>query len=203
MECFQSKCLEVSSDCSYSGKWVRDCAYFLDEVGVQPCGHSSRKENVLLKVGASCLSHEVPHTLLFSARGRGNDKETGLLYIHGNGHEVEQGQHISWLDNTDITCRKHASFADACLLASDYTWEKDREGRRVHLVRGRDCGWPCWHYVMVNDDEETQQMFQEKVKSGHMDVADYGYLIKSGWGRDPPRELQESVKRRRHNNTYY
>ena len=37
MECFRSKALGIFSDCSYSGRWVRELVYFLDDVGVQPC----------------------------------------------------------------------------------------------------------------------------------------------------------------------
>ena len=124
MECFQSKTLTIQSDCSYSGRWVRELAHFLDNVGVQPCGHSARKENILLEVFTSCKSNQIPRTLLYSIRGRGNDKDTGQLCHKHCGYEVAQGQNTSYIINTKITCKKGASYADPCLIASDFTWDK-------------------------------------------------------------------------------
>ena len=54
MECFQSKSLEITSDCSYSGRWVSNYRVFMDKVRVQPCLHSGREKNIILGVWASC-----------------------------------------------------------------------------------------------------------------------------------------------------
>ena len=207
-ECFRSKALGIFSDCSYSGRWVRELAYFLDDVGVQPCGHSARKENILLGVCASCKSHQIPHTLLYSARGRGNDEDTGQLYYEYSGYEVVQGQNTSWIKNTRITCKTGASFADPCLIASDFTWDKGRENERIRLVTGKQRGRRGWWYVFLHDDEQTEQLYKEKSKSGTLkpsDLADYGCVFKSGWGQDPPEELQQTIARRRDvtKHTYY
>ena len=59
---FKGRVLTIVSDCSYSGFWVRDCMEFLDELGVQPCGHKAREKGILIKVCASCKSNEVPTT---------------------------------------------------------------------------------------------------------------------------------------------
>ena len=196
MECFRSKALAICSDCSYSGRWVRELAYFLDDVGVQPCGHSARKENILLSVCASCKSHQIPHTLLHSARVCGNDEDTGELYDQHCGYEVVRGQNTSWINNTRITCKKGASYADPCLIANDFTWDKQRENERIRLVRGKVEGRDAWHYVFLHDDEETEQLFEDKVRSGNVNIADYGHIFKSAWGQDPPEELKRALARR-------
>ena len=198
MECFRSKVLGIFSDCSYSGRWVRELAYFLDDVGVQPCGHSARKENILLAVRASCKSHQIPHTLLYSARGRYNDEDTGKLFYKRCKYEVVQGQNTSWINNTIITCKKGASFADPCLIASDFTWDKRRENERIQLVTGKEQGRRAWWCVFLHDDEQTEQLYKDKVKSGTFkpsDLSDYGCVFKSGLG-DPPQELQQAIARR-------
>ena len=188
---------------------MRELAYFLDDVGVQPCGHSARKENILLSVFASCKSHQIPHTLLYSARGRGNDEDTGELYDKHCGYEVVRGQNTSWINNTRITCKKGASYADPCLIANDFTWDKQRENERIQLVGGgKSQGRRGWWYVFLKDDEETEQLFSDKIKSGGLklsDVTDYGCVFKSGWGQDPPEELQRAIARRRDvtKHTYY
>jgi hypothetical protein len=187
------KCLEITSDCSYSGRWISECREFLDEVGVQPCGHSARAANILLKVRTSSRSHEVPHTLLYSARGRGSDKNTGAFYVRSNGYEVEQYQHIRNLDGTVVACKSGLTFEDPCALTENYTWHKKSEAERTYLVRGKDKGRPAWHYVLVVDDDETLEMFHTHVKSGNVDVSNFGYVVKSGWGQDPPKAVREEI----------
>ena len=208
LECFQSKRLAVASDCSYSGRWVRKLAYFLDDVGVQPCGHSAKEQSILLKVNASCKSHQVPHALLYSARGRGNDAETGVLYAKLQGYEVEQGQHVARINSTRITCKKGASFVDPCLIASDFTWDKRRENERIQLVQGEHQGRKGWWYVFLHDVEEMEEQFDAKRRNGtlnHINLSYFGCVFKSGWGETPPEKLQRAIRRRCDNtkHTYY
>ncbi len=81
-EHFRGKTMELYCDCSYSGNWVQYAKDFMDEVGIQPCGHSARDTGILLKVRASCMSHQIGSSFLYSARGRSNDKNTGALYVY-------------------------------------------------------------------------------------------------------------------------
>ncbi len=34
-------------DCSYSSHWVQTSGEYLDNIGVQPCGHSARNKGIL------------------------------------------------------------------------------------------------------------------------------------------------------------
>ena len=198
MECFheEGKCLEIVSDCSYSGKWIAALREFLDGVEVQPCGHSARENNFLLKVRTSCRSHEIPHTLLYSTRGRGNNKSTGALYVQVNGYEIEEDQHCWRIENTEIICKEDATFEDPCSLPKDYTWHNQSEVERLRLVRGEDNGRPAWHYVLLVDDDEIIEMFQKEEKTGTINLADFGKVIKSGWGQDPPDDVKEWIQKK-------
>ena len=194
----ESKCLEIYSDCSYSGKWVIACREFLDEVGVQPCGHSARKTGFLLKVRTSCKSYEIPHTLLYSARGRGNDKNSGLLYVVGEGQQVARGQHVQGVDATRVTCGEQQGAWQSCRLLEDYTWRRKGEGERVFLVRGVDRGRRCWHYLLMREEreegeeeEEMIEMFHREVATGNVDLSHYGHTLRCGWGQDPPNQVRE------------
>ena len=71
---FKGRVLSIVSDCSYSGCWVKDCAQFLDEQGVQPCGHKTREKGILISV---FRSNEIPTEYLYSVSGTFNDKNTG------------------------------------------------------------------------------------------------------------------------------
>ena len=52
------KVITILSDCSYSGKWVRECARALDSLHIPPCGHRARENGALVKVFASCQSDQ-------------------------------------------------------------------------------------------------------------------------------------------------
>ena len=185
---FHGRVLTIVSDCSYSGSWVKDCSQYLDEQGVQPCGHSADKNGILLKVYASCKSTEVAATPCFSVRCAVNDKNNGgMAYCLGK--ELRETQHSYGIDFTRIRCDK--KFEEPCALSSNFTWHKKNECSRVFLVRGKDRGRPAWHFVLLVDDEDTIKLFHEKVKTGTVDVADYGEVLKSGWGKDPPNEIKD------------
>ena len=62
----KGRVLSIVSDCSYSGCWVRNCMEFLDEQGVQPCGHKARERGMLIKMFASCKSNEIPTVFRYS-----------------------------------------------------------------------------------------------------------------------------------------
>ncbi len=118
MECFhkKGKYLEIFSDCSYSGRWIIALQEFLDEVGVQPCGQA----NILLKMGTSCQSHEIPQTMLYSARAMRTCINTGELYNLRNGYKIEKDQ-LSLITNSMlITCLEDegASFEDPSFMVS-------------------------------------------------------------------------------------
>ena len=62
----------------------------------------------------------------------------------------------------------------------------------------KDCGLyrrPAWYVVLLVDDPETIQIFKEEVEQGHVDEEDYGKVLKSGWGRDPPQEVEDWLDR--------
>ena len=171
---------------------MKACKTFLDEYGVQPCGHSAKEKGILIKVRASSKSHEIPHRLFNSIRNYTNDKNTGVLASWGNDWEVAKDQHLSSVDSTALRCGVK-SIEDRCVLSPDSTWQRRQQEERVYLVRGKDKGRPAWHYVLLVDDDETIKKFKEKVASGTVDVADYGEVLKSGWGKDPPNEVKDWI----------
>ena len=61
---------------------------------------------------------------------------------------------------------------------------KEDPEERVYLVRGKDKGKPVWHYVLV--DKDLLGLFLKKTKGGNVDVAYFGAVLRSGWGKDPP-----------------
>lgn len=167
---------------------------YLDEQGVQPCAHSAKEKELFISVSASCKDNEVPYRYLYSIRANTNDKNTGTLGRMGDGWEIAEDQHFKFVNVATIRC-KNKSIEDHCTLQPNYSWRRNSEGERVFLVRGKDKGRPAWHYVMLVDDEETIKIFHEKIKESKVDVADYGQVLESGWGKDPPNEVRDRMER--------
>ena len=191
---FRGRVLTIISDCSYSGCWVRDCMDFLDEQGVQPCGHKAREKNILIKVYASCQSIEIPTEYCYAVNGTNNDKDTGVMDFYLSKQLLET-QKTDSVDSSTLHC-KNEIINDICTLRSDYTWRNWRESKRIFLVRGEDSGIACWHYVLVEDNEHTIHKFKEHVVSGKVDLADYGQVLESGWGDDPPIRVKERINKK-------
>lgn len=76
------------------------------------------------------------------------------------------------------------------IIALEY---ENRPSSLLYTVRGTDKGRKAWHLVIV--ERELLDNFKEKVDSGTIDVAKYGYVIKSGWGKDPPDDILDCIKK--------
>ena len=192
---FRGQVLSIVSDCSYSGNWVKACCQYLDEQGVQPCGHSADKKGILLKVYASCKPTEVAATPCFSVQCVVNDKNNGSMSYY-LGRKLRKTQHSYGVNYTDIRCGK--KFEEPCALPPEHTWHKWLENQRVYLVRGSDHGRPAWHYVLLVDDEETIKIFKEKTQgeaagTETINVSNFGQVIKSGWGKEPPNQVRDWI----------
>ena len=59
--------------------------------------------------------------------------------------------------------------------------------KRIYLVRGKEEGKLAWHYVLVN--KHVLGLFLKKTNGGSLDVADFGTVFLSGWGKDPPVDI--------------
>ena len=68
---------------------------------------------------------------------------------------------------------------------------KENASERIYIVRGKDRGEPAWHYVLVAKDLEP--LFLRRTKGGSLDVADFGLVLTSGWGKDPPEAVRKNV----------
>lgn len=69
---------------------------------------------------------------------------------------------------------------------------KHNLSKYIYLVTGQDKGRDAWHYVLV--DPPKLQVFRAKTQGGSLDVADYGKVLYSGWGKTPPEDIKEKIK---------
>ena len=61
---------------------------------------------------------------------------------------------------------------------------KENSTKRFYLVRGKDKGRAAWHYVLVK--KHLLGLFLKRTNGDSLDVADFGDVLRSGWGMDPP-----------------
>lgn len=69
--------------------------------------------------------------------------------------------------------------------------KKQNRNFKVFLTQGKYLGVYTWHYVKV--DMLKLPLFQKALKSGSLDVAEYGEILFSGWGVNPPPEIRRHV----------
>lgn len=190
---FRSKSLTLICDCSYSGQWVRKCAALLDDIGIPSCGHHTKESGLLLKVFCACNEDQRANLHLFiqDAVSVDNDREHCWFYLS---KQLIAGQSTCGVSFVDIRCSKKL-YEECEVQDPGFTW-KDRlfTGSLVFLVRGTDRGRNAWHYVLV--DKEKESDFSAKVKTGTIDVANFGKVLHSGWGKDPPDSMRRKIKMR-------
>ena len=177
---------------------MESCEELLDEVGVQPCGHSAQKKGIKLKVWCSCQPDQIGSSLIYSARGNGNDKNTGADYVCSR-HSIAPDQTTCGVDFTKLTCGKTPE--DECALVPTFTFQlKKTLPSRLFRVKGEDQGRRAWRIALLVDDPETIRIFKEKTQGENdgtqtTDINDYGKYIKSGWGQEPPQEVEDWIDR--------
>ena len=188
---FKHKLLYIISDCSYSGCWIQDMANMFDDMGIPPCGHPMREQGILLKLWASCHSSEQATYMQYAQEG---------LKIENDGILTQELSYVGkfwnrlYLNTTQSFClSKDLNVCKLDLEPFSLEWQHLAKSSSplVHLVRGKDKGKPAWHYVLV--EEGKLNMFKDKVSSGNINVTEYGVVLKSGWGKDPPEEVKTFV----------
>ena len=60
---------------------------------------------------------------------------------------------------------------------------KENSTDRIYLVRGKDRGRAAWQYVLVK--KHLLGLFLKRMNGGSLDGADFGAVLRSGWGKDP------------------
>ena len=193
-EHFRGKLLYLTCDCCFAGHWIQRCGETLDSMGIRACGHQARQNDMLIKIGASCLPDQTACDTCYSSYGVTLESDGQLAFFSEK--DIGPIQTALFMDFTKARC--FSKTEDPCRLGripSTIRWNWKQlliKDKRDHLddclfiVRGKSGGRQCWHYVIVF--EHQLEEFEAAVKTGHLDVADYGHVVFGGWGKDPPAE---------------
>ena len=200
----KEKMLYIFSDCCYSGQWVVDCAKCLDEMGIGACGHQAVKHGMLLKVVASCQPNQKATLGSFVAhKGVYFNEEKCVIHFRTS-TKLSDTQITHGVDFTKINCLQLEGPTRPCRFSdipAKFSWKwadisasewNEKPGSLIYTVRGQDRGWDAWHIVFIK--RELHEDFHKQMSTRSVDVAEYGNVIKSGWGKDPPDDIIEKLK---------
>lgn len=125
----------------------------------------------------------------FQKKGIGPKKDLKQIAQEAEQKIKEQeGKAFSESDAAQKDLKKHEAGYEKIIKKKT---KKALEGK-VFLVRGKDGGRPAWHYVLVSPENIAEL---KKQKSGtNIDVADFGKIVKSGWGEDPSPEIVKEIE---------
>ena len=105
---------------------------FLDEQGVQPCGHKAREKGMIIKVFASCKSNEIPTEYCYSVDDLYNDKDTGKI-MGWVSIQLLETQTTASIDSSLLSCDSE-TIDDPCTLPPGLTWRRLEEMKRKSSV---------------------------------------------------------------------
>ena len=184
--------MTISSDCSYSGQWVRECAKTLDSLGISPCGHRARENGALVKVIASCQPNEEAAEPCYSIEAVTVTDDGSITY---RAQQLTQ-QQTMWFDSTRLVCCRgpdspcpkttfqHLKWENAVDKTISKLWVKRKEGRR-----------DMWYCIILHraGDAYREEFHSRYAKDSTLRLSDWGYVLESGEGKDIPQVVEDKV----------
>lgn len=64
----------------------------------------------------------------------------------------------------------------------------------LYLCKGLDKGRAAWYYVMVDKPKIPIFLKQYETPGGTINLLDYGEVVYSGWGEEPPEDIKKKVE---------
>ncbi|CAI8045980.1 hypothetical protein GBAR_LOCUS25422 [Geodia barretti] len=188
------KCLDIQTDCSYSGQWVRKCAKTLDSLHIPPCGHRARENGALVRVFPSCRPDQEAAEPGYSVEGVKVKDDASIT------HSLKQLTHQKplVLNSTKLVCCRGPYSPCPKATFQHLTWENAVDkSTNLQLVQRREGQRDMWYYLLLH---RAGDVYREEFQSHYrrdpsLRLSDWGYILESGEGCNPPQEVKEKVKR--------
>ena len=89
----------------------------------------------------------------------------------------------------------YLNMVKACDVMGMPAYKKHKaQSGEIYLSRGQFEGRKTWHYIMV--DKMRLPLLLKHAKIREIDLRDYGKILFSGFGEEPPQELVSYVKQK-------
>ena len=150
--------------------------------------------NTLIDLGADVNAHRTDDKVapLHLTVCGNNYMATDILLMKGANVDTQEVNGITPL--YDAVSNNHEHLVRRLLVdkADVNIKYKENAKDRIYLVRGKDTGKPAWHYVLGK--KALLPLFLRRTNGGKVDVSDFGRILKSGWGKDPPEDIRKSIR---------
>ena len=171
---------------------MRECARALDSLHIPPCGHRARENGALVKVFASCQSDQEAAEPCHSIEAVAVEDDGSIIYYAKQLTE----QKSTWFDSTRLACCREPD--SPCPTTFQHlTWENavDRT-RNLELVRRREGERDVWYYLILHraGDNYLQQFQSQLERDSSLRLSDWGYILESGEGQNPPQTVEDKVR---------
>lgn len=60
-------------------------------------------------------------------------------------------------------------------------------GGAIRFIRAEENGTMCWFYLKLTPEKLAE--YEQALKTGNMNIRDYGNILESDWGIYPPRDV--------------
>lgn len=69
---------------------------------------------------------------------------------------------------------------------------RQERGEDIRFIRAYEKDGACWFYLKLDPDRRAE--YELKIKTGNLNIRDYGKILESDWGDYPPREVVRFMK---------
>lgn len=169
------------------------CANTLDTMHIPPCGHKARENNIHIKVFTSCQPDQRALDPCFSLDGAEITGDGHITFWMGR-ELANNTQKPLGGDFTKLVCCQSPGKPCDQDTYKNWTWTAALNGemrKHIFLVRGKHWGLSTWHYVVLR--EKGEGFVRRFMEGGTMDVAEWGHVLLSGWGKRPPQRAVDQV----------
>ena len=188
------KCLDIQTDCNYSGQWVRECAKTLDSLHIPPCGHRARERGAMVAVIASCQPDQEAAEPGFSIE-RMTMKDDGSITVS---NKQMTHQESIFFDSTKLVCCRGPDSPCPQTTFQHLTWENAVDGSINYcLFKRREGDRIRWYCLILHraGDAYDEEFRSQQQRDPSLRLSDWGYVLESGEGEDPPQAVTDKVLR--------
>ena len=148
----------------------------------------------MVRVLASCQHNEEAAEPCYSIEGF-RVKDNGSVSIHSR--QLSQ-QKATKLNSTKLVCCRGPDSPCPKTTFQHMTWENAVDKSiTLTLVHRRERGRDMWYYLLLHraGDAYLDEFQSQYRRNPSVRLSDWGYILESGEGQDPPQEVTDKVKR--------
>ena len=174
-------------------------------MGIGACGHQAMEQGIFLRVIASCEPNQkaIVENFVVKEGIRFDDHYKTLFFYLSK--KLTNFQTTYTCDFTKVKCLQWEGPTAPCRLPdipSRCSWKwvdivavdyNDRPVSRLHVMYDKNNGTDVWHYILFYKELDMLDTRASGTESNESDSSQYGYIIKSGWGNNPPRNVNAGI----------